>query len=283
MFFTKGTFALGLSALFIVTNVAPASAALISGWGAETGNANGTITDNGSGNFSTTTPTGNLTPRALLPSTLTLSNVGDQIVFSGQVAAAAGINGNQSFRFWLVNSNGNAKGTLTSGVWNGETITGWLGYGAEVGNLVNNSGNFQIVGRTNPNTGGWFSGTGAYSLLSPATGGTLNAPATYNFNLTLTLASATSINVAYSFADTGGTFSSANSFTDPGNAGGGNVSTKSFDAIGFLQNTSSGGAMTFSNVDVTFIPVPEPSTLSLLWMGGIAATFIGWRVRMARP
>ena len=41
--------------------------------------------------------------------------------------------------------------------------------------------------------------------------------------------------------------------------------------------------MTFSNVDVTFIPVPEPSTLSLLWMGGIAATFIGWRVRVARP
>ena len=272
-----GVFLTALASAIIGSVATSAHATLINGWGSETGNANGTITDSGSGgNFSTTAPTGNLTPRALLPSTLTLSNVGDEIVLSGQVTAAQGINGNDSFRFWLTNSNGQPTGTLSGGTWTGATITGWLGYGAEVANLVNNSGQFLLVGRSNPNTGGWFSGTGAYTL--SATGASsFNQPATYNFNLTLTLASPTSINVAYSFGDTGGTFLSTANFTDPGNAGGGNVSTKSFNAVGFLQNTSSGGAMSYSNVDVSFIPVPEPASMAIFAMGGAGFALAGLR------
>jgi len=263
-----------LVAIVFSVATAPVHATLVSGWGAEPGNTNGTVTDGPSaGGFSTTAPTGNLTPRALLASPVTLTNVGDQIVVSGQVAAGAGINGNQSFRAWLVNSNGNATGTLTSGVWNGAAITGWLGYGFEVANLLNNNGNFQIMGLSNPNSGGWFSNTGAYTL-SQLPAASLNAPATYNFNLTLTLASASSINVAYSFGDTGGTFTSTGNFTDPGNAGGGSVSTKTFNALGFLQNTSSGGAMTYSNVDVTFIPVPEPATFGLAALAGIGLVLV---------
>ncbi|HZZ27509.1 MAG TPA: PEP-CTERM sorting domain-containing protein [Pirellulales bacterium] len=250
----------------VVSFTASAQATLISGWGAETGNNNGTVNDTtgtlGAGTFNTTTPTGNLTPRALLPSTLTLTNVGDEIVLSGQVQMAAGINGNDSFRFWLVNSNGNATGTLASGLWSGATITGWLGYGAEIANLVNNNGNTILVRRTNPNTGGWFSGTGATTILTNGSA-SLNAAATYNFNLTLTMASATSVNVAYSFADTGSLISLSGNTTDS------TASTLSYNAIGFLENTSSGGAATYSNVDVTYIAVPEPASLLLLSLSGV--------------
>jgi hypothetical protein len=174
---------------------ASADAALVSGWGAESNATAGTVTDTtgslGAGTFNTTTPTGNLAPRADLGSTLTLTNIGDQIVLSGQVAMAAGINGNQSFRFGLYNTNGNATGTLTSGVWTGSTPTAWLGYMIEIANLVQNNGNTIIVRRNNPNTGSWFSGTGATTIQSGATASLNNGGDTYNFNLSLTLASAT--------------------------------------------------------------------------------------------
>ena len=215
-----------------------ANAALVSGWGAESNATAGTVTDTtgslGAGTFNTTAPTGNLSPRADLASTLTLTNVGDEIVLSGQVAMAAGINGNQSFRFGLYNTNGNAPGTLTGGVWTGSTPTGWLGYMTEIANLVQNNGNTLIVRRNNPNTGSWFSGTGATTIQSGGTALLNNGGDTYNFNLTLTLASATSVNVAYSFADTGGNISLSNSFTDT------TVSTLSYNAVGFLENATSG-------------------------------------------
>ncbi len=250
--FVAGTLVFGIPTICHAT--------LVSGWGAETGFANGTVTDDtgtlGAGNFHTTTPTGNLAPRALLPGTLSLTNVGDKIVLSGRVAMAGAINGNQSFRFGLYNSNGNNTGTLGVGVWTGATPTGWLGYMAEIANLSNASGNNIRVRRNNPNTGNWFSGTGATTIQSDASA-LLNAAATYNFNLTLTRAGATSINVAYSFADTGSIISLSNSFLDS------TVSTTSYNAVGFLQNTSSGGAATFANVDVTFTAaVPEVSAFA---------------------
>ena len=263
----------GLGFLFAILlgTVTTARAALISGWATEGGaNGSGTVTDGpGAGAFSTSAPTGNLTPRALLPSTLTLTNPGDQISFSGQVSMAGslGINGNDSFRFWLLNSNGNPTGTISSGVWTGDTNTGWLGYGVEIGNLNATNGNNIINGRVTGNTGGWFSNTGAYAVQNVGNGSHLAAPATYNFNMTLTLV-ATGINVAYTFGDTGGNVNLNNSAIDTGlnNTGNPNhVTTASFNAVGFLQNTSSGGAATFSNVDVTYTPfVPEPAMLSLV-------------------
>ncbi len=241
---------LGIVGFGVTTN-----AALVSGWGAESNATAGTVTDTtgtlGAGTFNTTAPTGNLAPRADLSSTLTLTNVGDKIVLSGQVAMAAGINGNQSFRFGLYNTNGNAPGTLTGGVWTGSTPTAWLGYMIEIANLVSNNGNTLIVRRNNPNTGSWFSGTGATTIQSGGTASLNNGGDTYNFNLSLTLASATSVTVAYSFADTGGNISLSNTFTDT------TVSTTSFNATGFLENATVAAARwrrTAMSMSVTLLP-----------------------------
>jgi PEP-CTERM motif len=260
-----------ICASMIVNCSSHARATLISGWGGETGfTTGGNVTDGPTaGSFSTTTPSANLCPRALLPSTLTLANDGDSIVFSGQVAMAAGINGNQSFRFGLYNTNGHATGTYTVGppaTWASADPLGWLGYMAEIPNIVNNNGNSQIVERNNPNTGNWFSGTGA-TTIDTGPSASFNSPATYNFNLTYTRTSSSSLNISFTFADTNNTFLLSRSVADS------SVATMSYNAVGFLENTSSGGAATYSNVDVSYVAAPEPASLVMIGLGGLGLVF----------
>jgi hypothetical protein len=255
----------------LATSCPLAKASLISGWGAESGFANGTVTDTtgtlGAGTFNTTAPTGNLAPRADLPSTLTLTNVGDQIVTSGtvQMLGTTGDNGNQSFRICLVDAPSTSDfGTLSGGVWTGSTPTGWLGYLVEIGNLAAASGTTIIDDHKSPNTSAWLStSANANTLLSTAVPGPADAaPDTYNFNLTLTLASASSIGLSYSFTSLNGV-SLSGSVTDTAPL------TYSFNAVGFLENTSSGGAADYSNVQVNYIPVPEPASLGLLGLSSL--------------
>jgi PEP-CTERM motif len=249
-----------------------ARAALIDGWGADTGATAGTVTDDGVSGFSTTAPTGNLAIRALMPSTLTLTNVGDQIVLSGQVALAAGDNGNQSLRLELLNTNGANSGTLSSGVWTGSTATGWLGYMAELPQIASAGGSEVLAHRASPNTGAWFSGTGASNLATKTastieTGTPPNVAATYNFNLTLTLSAAATITESYTFADTDGSMSIGDSIADPA------ANEFAYNAVGFLENGSSGGAATWSNMAVNFIPAgtatPEPASAALLGLSSL--------------
>src|SRR5688572_19888711 len=96
----------------------PAQAALVSGWGLETGAANATLTETVAGSFSTTTPTGNASPRAVLASPISLANPGDAVRVTGKVTLQNSP-GNQQLRVGLYNNNGHALGTLGSGVWTG--------------------------------------------------------------------------------------------------------------------------------------------------------------------
>jgi hypothetical protein len=79
-----------------------AQAALISGWGLETGGQAATLTEGAPGSFSTTTPTGDARPRASLPSSIGF-NIGDQIQLSG-VVTMQNSPGNQQFRWGLFDS-----------------------------------------------------------------------------------------------------------------------------------------------------------------------------------
>jgi hypothetical protein len=188
--------------------------------------------------------------------------VGDTITFSGLLTFTAGSDGNQQFRFGIYNSNGANTGTLGGGTWSGATPTGWLGYMVEPGSYGGNT--TQLVERNNPNTGNWFSGTGATTDQQITGTGGANA-GTYAFNLTLTLASASEMDISYFFDQTsGGTYATGGSYADM------TPSVTSFNAVGFLMNASVGGGttpFTFNDVDVTLASVPEPATLSMIGLG----------------
>lgn len=254
----------------IVANRASAQLTFIpiTGWGLETGSANATLTDSGGGNFSVTTPTGNAAPRAVLPVVADFSVVGEEVDLQGTVNLA-GLFGNEQFRFGLFNNNGNALGTLSSGVWSGATPSGWLGYIVEPGN-GQGGGTTRISGRAGSGSNGWFSTTGAsYDLEFDTTSGTAVANGTYSFDVTLTRLSATSVGLTYSFIETDGTGNfvaqSPSMIIDNGGLSSGMTS---FNAAGFLLNANTGGA-TFSNVELS---IPEPSVLALgaLGLAGLA-------------
>jgi hypothetical protein len=234
---------------------AAARGAVLSGWGLETGFSAATLTEGVPGNFTTTTPSGNACPRALLPATVAFTNVGDFVQLSGQVTLQ-NAPGNQQFRFGLWDTNGHTTGTLGSGVWTGADPNGWLGYMSQIGG---GGGSDSVKGRNA--TGAWLSNTGAYEI-GAGPGGQTSPPAAtpYDFTLSLTRQSATNIKVDYSFV--GGSVNRIGSFTD-------NLGTSTgldgFDAVGFLLNGNTGSA-SFSNVQV----VPEPASLGLLVLAAAA-------------
>jgi hypothetical protein len=232
-------------------------AVLVTGWGAETGFANGTVTDNGGGSVTAGTPTGNLGVRALM-STISLPNVGDGILLTGTFVSSkpSGEFGNQQLRFGLYDTNSQPTGTLSSGVWSGATTSDWRGYFIQVGN---NPGTTSTTGRNN--TGAWLSGTGAYIV------GTSNSPAedplpgTYTLSLSLLRTAANAVTIIHSVIQTvGGTYTSTNTVTDTGGTSSA-VSATDFNAVGIFLNAQTGGG-TFSNMDVSTFTVPEVSAFA---------------------
>jgi MYXO-CTERM domain-containing protein len=235
-----------------------APAALVSGWGLETGFANATLTEGAAGSFSTTTPTGNAAPRAVLASPISLASIGSAVRLSG-VATLQNTLGNQQFRFGLWNTNGHAAGTLSSGVWTGGDPNGWLGYMTQIGN---NGGTNVVRGRGA--TGAWLSNTGAYDVGSNASTSSPAGATPYSFSLRLTRTGATSVEVSYSFV--GGTENRSGTFTD--NNLGPSAAMSSVNAVGFLLNANTGSG-TFSDVDVSAVPEPASLWPALLGAAGL--------------
>lgn len=237
--------------LFALTLLAPiGNAALISGWGLETGASASTLTEGVQGSFSTTTPSGNASPRALFPG-IAFSDVGTSVRLSG-FASFANALGNIQFRFGLYDTNGVNTGTLGSGVWSGATSAGWKGYYGTPGN----SGGADNV--TGLNGGAWFSGGGGNYIVGSA-GATSTAAANveYEFGLTLTRLSATSVKIDYTFV--GGTQNRSGSFIDEvGVTNGNSTSLATLNAVGFLTNGNTGAGQ-FRDVRVDLL-IPEPTS-----------------------
>ncbi len=233
-----------------------AHAVLVTGWGLETGAANATLTEGVAGSFSTTTPTGNASPRALF-SSIPFTVVGTTVTLSGTVTLQ-NVPGNIQFRVGLYDTNAAATGTLSGGTWTGANNVGWSGYLGEPRNLA--GGGATVVQGRNA-TGAWFSGTGAYTLTADTFtdgGGNGSAGGTYDFSLTFERLSASSIGVDFSFVQAAGTGSVniSGSYTD---SVGTSSTLDNLNAVGFLLNANTGSG-SFTDVDVSV--VPEPSSFA---------------------
>src|SRR3989304_5355268 len=105
-----------LAAVFVWGSTSSdAAAAFVTGWGFETGFKNATLTEGVAGSFSTTVPTGNAAPRALLSSPFDFADVGDMALLCGTVTMS-NAPGNQQLRFGLFDTNGRNVGTLSGGL-----------------------------------------------------------------------------------------------------------------------------------------------------------------------
>jgi hypothetical protein len=256
------TMTLGLAAGLLGAMANSASAELVTGWGLETGFQAATLTEGAAGSFSTTTPTGNAAPRAVMSAPLSLGVVGDMVHLSGSVSLPNTL-GNQQFRFGLFDSNLNALGTLASGLWSGADNTGWVGYMVQVGN----AGGITATKGRDPATGAWLSNTGTY-IVNNHSEAASPSPGTYLFDLALRRSAANTLDISYVFRQTsGGTFDSSGTFSD---VGGLSCGVPSINTVGFLLNANTGAGV-FSGVDVS---VPEPSSLALGLLGLAGAALL---------
>jgi hypothetical protein len=255
-----------VTAAVVTASMSPnADAGTVSGWGLETGFTSATLTEGVSGSFSTSTPTGNAAPRALI-SPIDFSDPGDVVQFTGQVTLSPpGANiGNQQFRIGLWDTNGANTGTLSGGVWNNANANGWLGYMVQVGI---SGGQDSLKGRTDPNSAAWLSNTGTYNVNntnvsdSPAAG-------TYDFTMTLTRNAFSEVSIAYTLAG-GNSINRVSGLLTDTNAAASALTT--IDAVGFLLNTNT-GAGSFTNLQVS--AVPEPGSVALLVGAGIAGMIV---------
>jgi hypothetical protein len=243
---------------------APVRAALISGWGMETGFAGATVTEGAAGSFSTTVPSANAGVRSLI-TPMSLASVAHGVKLTGKVSFS-NAPGNQQFRMGLFNTNGHAAGTLSSGVWTGADPNGWLGYMLQLGGGGGANDRDDTKGRNT--TGAWLSNTGAYSIgVGPGNAISVPTGTTYDFKLRIVRLTATSVAVDYSFV--GGSINRSGTYTDNSmTAGHPSGAMTSVNAIGFFLNGNTGSG-TFSDVDIT---TPEPATAGML---GLALAFMG--------
>lgn len=202
---------------------------------------------------------------AIAPASYTLTAVGDTISLSGGVtfSSLAAPQADQ-FRFGLYNVNGQSG------------ATGWLGYMASNSGASAGPAYSRLWERNNPNTGSFGSGTGATTVanVNASPTNTSFASGTYTFSLTITRV-ATGLEVDWTLVGTSLSSSVSGTYIDT------TPQTYTFNRVGFFTGGSLNAAqVSFSNVDLSYVAVPEPAALSLV-AGGLGFCFVRGRRRQA--
>jgi len=266
-----------LAAMVCVTVCATARAQTVpvNGWGLESDqNSGAPLVDTGNGSFNIAGPvTGNCEIRALLPTQISLVNVGDTITFSGTFIFTNASIGNQAFRIAILDTNGNSNvGTLSGGIWShttGGNPTNWLGYVVDLGT----GGSPIVAGRAGGVVKDWDSTSGDfYDLSGSLTNGPNASAGTYFVTMSVQKVSTGFVNVSYLMTNSTGTYSnlvSLGSCYDDGSLVAGKIgpSTTKFNAVGFFQNGSVGGGLgpfIYTNITVTFANIPVTGWTNLV-------------------
>lgn len=194
-------------------------------------------------------------------------NIGDTLTLSYTLSFATVPTGGNNFRLALLNSSNGARATAdnqsASGT-GGNAYTNYSGY-LFTTNLASSSGSVSsIQERSNfVNSGSNLlmsvGGTSAYVGLG-TTGGNnaLSDGVSYTGTLSLNLVSASQMDITHTI--NGFTFTRSDTVSP----------FTSFDTVAFNIGTST---VTIDDISVVYTPVPEPSTLALTVLGGLAGIF----------
>jgi hypothetical protein len=200
----------------------------------------------------------------------TLTNVGDSITLTYELSFTEGnINSaSDNFRYALYDRQGAAAEATNSnlavvGTANTEPFRGyWYGVDTNAeatgvqGTLRERSG---TVGGVDP-----FANATATNISTPTGVVTLVADTPYVGTMTLTLTGTDEVTLSGTFSGNGGSNEWLHVDTTP--------ITKTYSVVGFLNGGGiNADQASFQNVDVTFTPIPEPSSLTLLGLAGLTA------------
>jgi hypothetical protein len=206
---------------------------------------------------------------------ITLGNSGDKIIFTGSVTLIGTANSPLT--------SGNPRTQFRFGLFDGDNVgpddNGWVGY--YMSNKHGTTGSPAGVLTRKPvgNTSVYLSTTGQSTALASVQGdgtaASLFNDDTYSMSLTIER-SGNNLNVSGLLTGLNG-FSQSLSGTDTTAS---TLGTYAFDYLGFLLggNLDTDQAQ-FSNLDVTFVPVPEPSTIFLLSAGLLGFLIRAWSTR----
>ena len=205
---------------------------------------------------------------------VTLANVGDKIIFTGNVALAGTVNS--------AATSSTPRTQFRFGLFDGDDVglddNGWVGY--SMSNKHGNAGTpaGTLARKSVGNTTIYLSATGQTSLATVQGDGTaasLFHDATYAMNLSIERDALGGLLISATLTGSNG-FSETLSATD---ANAGLNGTYTFDHLGFLLGANLGtDQAVFSNLQISTPTIPEPTTLAL----GVASLMGGVLTRRRR-
>ena len=187
-------------------------------------------------------------------SPITLANDGDSIILTATVQTIGGTANDNQFRFGLLDSNGSIS----------PTNQGWLGYNHRAGSPIDGS----VWEMNAGNTGGYHQSSAQTQIATSTNTGLIAFDdGTYDLTMTLTR-NGTGMDITTTITEQPGGSGYSQSLIGFSDA---TSNTFTFDRLMFQM----GGSLdldqgVYTNVDVSFQAVPEPSISTMLGLSGLA-------------
>lgn len=207
-------------------------------------------------------------------------NVGDQLIATVEFTPQGNLNDNtsRSFRFGLFNDPTDSQvmtDTNDDGGGAGDPWSDSTGYGVQLALSSGPGSNNANVGkRTDLANTSLMGSSGAWTFDSGGNDFANVLDTLYTATLSLNRTAVDEMQVTFAISDAGGEISTHTIVDNPNGAGdfGTDPIATDFDHLffRFSNNTQTADVIDFSRLSVEYLAIPEPATLSLLGLGGLA-------------